>query len=376
MRVGWLAIAGIALSLPGVALAAPVNTTQLGRQLQEQLSTCMVEKFPSIPKFALDELQALSMQCMFEVVILTPEGKVRQDANDRMAALVKVSGIKIPKPVSRGQAQVALSRLPGSQVFTIRVQTANQGRPFLLDTGASTSLIEKDLAKQLRLRGTPIPDRLMTYMVVGEKCTNLNAAVYPLPELAVETASVKGLSGLGLPKRAIPGQLSGVLGMDFLSNYDVLLDPHIPQLTLLPPSAPTQQGIPLVGKLGVMTVQTRLNNQGPYTLALDTGADQVVLSERVAKRLGLNLKTAKPITVTGFCGSARGKQVQLDQVAIQSHQVKQLAAIVLDAGPLDLLGVDGIIGQNFLNRYRQHWRFGKRDQLGTPAGGSLELSRP
>jgi hypothetical protein len=46
---------------------------------------------------------------------------------------------------------------------------------------------------------------------------------------------------------------------------------------------------------------------------------------------------------------------------------------VLNNELLDLLGVDGIVWQNYLNQYQQHWRFGEPNSLGFPEAGSLTL---
>ncbi|NJK28513.1 MAG: hypothetical protein HC925_08780 [Coleofasciculaceae cyanobacterium SM2_3_26] len=50
-----------------------------------------------------------------------------------------------------------------------------------------------------------------------------------------------------------------------------------------------------------------------------------------------------------------------------------MEAVVISNELLDLIGVDGIVGQNFLNRYRQRWQFGARGPLGFPEVGNLEL---
>ncbi|MDX2096327.1 MAG: retropepsin-like aspartic protease [Leptolyngbyaceae cyanobacterium bins.59] len=359
--------------VPSLEVAFKPDRSKLGQALQDQLFRCVRKKVSTLSNFALEQMQGLSMECVFEVVVLDAKGKIRPDANERMMALVEVTGVVMPKPASQGQASVTLQPLAGSRVWTIGVNVANQNRPFLLDTGASSSIVDNQIAKQLGLKGTPIPDRLMSYMVVGEECSGLNANLYPLPKLMVESAQVRGLTGLGLARKSIPGNQSGVLGLDFLSNFDLVLNPQSRQLQLLPPSRPVANGVPLVGKLGIMTTQISINGKGPFNFALDSGADVMVLSERLSKRLTLDPKKMKLVQVRGFCGLENGKQTQLAQVRMQTHTATRLDAVVLKSEPLDLLGVDGIVGQNFLNQYRQHWRFGERDTMGYPARGSLEL---
>ncbi len=123
-----------------------------------------------------------------------------------------------------------------------------------------------------------------------------------------------------------------------------------------------------------MTAQVQINGQGPFTFLVDTGAELMVLSQDLAKRLSIDVTKAKETEVRGFCGTEKGKQIQLAQVSLQQHQAKNLDAVIIGKGVLDLLGVDGIVGQNFLNQYQQHWRFGKLNELSFPDEGTLILT--
>lgn len=362
---------------PGAAPSQQKPTSapdSLGQELLQEVAQCIAAAATSPEQASPAALQAASMQCLFKIVLLAPDGSIRPDASKRLTTLVTVSGVSLPQPTSQGQASVKLKPLAGSQVFTIPVLVAGQPKTFLLDTGASGSIIDSQIAAQLGIAGNPIPNELLAYMVVGDNCSNVNATINPLPVLAVNSAKVEGLNGLGLPQKSIPGKLSGVLGLDFLSGFDVILNPKTFALQLLPPSNSVKGAIPLVGKLGSMTAQIKINGQGPFTFLLDTGADVSVVSKRLAQRLSMNGPKLKEIEVEGFCGTEKGKQVKLAQVSLQQHQVSQLDAVILGSRVFDLLGIDGIIGQNFLNRYQQHWRFGKRDALGLPQEGSLVLT--
>lgn len=353
----------------------PSAPNNLGKEILQQLVQCISNSLtnPQQPP-SKEALEATSMKCVFNVVMLASDGSIRPDANERLSALFKTTGITMPKPTSQGQASVQLQPLPDSRVFTVPVTIAGQSRRFLFDTGASNSIVESQIAQQLGLSGTPIPKQLLEYMVVGDNCSEVKAMLHSLPALTVDAAKVEGISGMGLPKTAIIGNLSGVLGIDFLSGFDVVLNPKTLQLKLLPPSSPSADAIPLQGKLGVMTTQVQINGQGPFTFLLDTGADSMVVSERLAKQLSLDISKAEKVEVRGFCGTEPGKETKLSQVKLQQHQATNINAVILKPGVLDLLGVDGIVGQNFLNQYHQHWRFGELNELGFPEKGSLVLS--
>lgn len=356
-----------------IAQNAPIPGN-LGEQILGEVTQCVVATLGNLQQASRSSLEAASIQCVFKVVMLDPNGGIRPDANERIIALVKVTGVSLPKPVRQGQASVQLQPLENQLLFTVPVKIGAQFQTFLLDTGASNSIVDRQIAQELELEGTPIPNDLLAYMVVGDDCSDVNAQMHRLPQLVVDSATVEGITGMGLPKTAIPGEMAGVLGLDFLTGFDVIIDPQTLQLQLLPPSQPVAGAIPLLGRLGVMTAQVRINGQGPFTFLLDTGAELMVVSEDLARQLDLEVSSAEQIEVRGFCGTELAKRTTLLEVSLQQHQLTNLDAVILQKGVLELLGVEGIIGQNFLLRYRQHWRFSEPNELGFPETGSLVLS--
>ncbi len=390
------ALGGIILTLPSIAELTPNHHSQfvrryqrliseavsetptlspeeLGKQLVQELSQCMRTAIPSHEPASLTALQTASMQCTVRVIILTPDGKVRTDANERMNALLTVMQVTLPATVSQGEASVQLEQIPNSLVYTVPVVVGGKTQRFLLDTGASNSIVSEPIIQQLGLTGTPLPSDILAYFVVGNDCSNINATLQSLPEITVDAATVEGMNGMGLPKTAIPGDVGGVLGLDFLKGFDVLIDPKNATLNLLPRSNFVEGGVELQGKMGVMTTEVFVNGQGPYTFLLDTGADVMVLSNDLANTLSLNLDTAENIEVRGFCGQETGQKVRLSSVQLENYESKNLDGVVLNNELLDLLGVDGIVGQNYLNQYQQHWQFGEPNNLGFPEAGRLIL---
>lgn len=361
-----------------IDLPVQIERDKLGRSLFQSMLKCISGKVPQAYKQPPEAIQAASMHCFMTVVVLDPKGKVRTDAEERLNAVVKASGIKVDPPKSNGEASVPLQQLPGSSVFTLPVEIAGKPQTFLLDTGASASIIDTETAKQLGIEGTKFPNELMKYFVVGDDCSNVNASMHVLPTLSVDRATVAGLSGMGLSRTAIPGNLAGVLGMDFLSGFDLELDPKQKTLKLLPPSASKSSDrntvIPLAAKMGVMTAQVQVNERGPFTFALDTGADVMVVSQRMARKLGLDLDNAEAIDLQGFCGREKGKKSRFQSFEMGGQKIGQIDVVILNNDLLDLLGVEGIVGQSFLNRYQQYWEFGERGVLGFPTQGSLVLT--
>ena len=294
-------------------------------------------------------------------------------------AIVRLKNMELPRPTVSGQATLPLHLLPDGKVWTIDLKIGQQSGRFLIDTGAATSMVAPALARQLGLIGTAVPGDRVQYAVAGNGCANLKAILHHLPAIAAQSLRVENLMALELSSAIIPGDLSGVLGMDFLTNFDILFNPSNQQLQLLPPSSlsppSSSQAVPLKGKLGVMLAELEINGKGPFTFLLDTGAESTFISKQVAQKLAFTPPQMPEISVEGFCGLESAKVAVLDSAKLQNYQLTNLEAIVLDSSVLKVLNVDGILGQNFLNAFEQHWRFEQPASGKFPQRGSLVLHR-
>jgi predicted aspartyl protease len=295
-----------------------------------------------------------------------------------IAAIVQLKGLNVPPPKVKGSATLPLKVLDQAQVFTAVALFGKLPGRFLIDTGASTTMLSEELVKDLQSQGRAISADQLSSAVAGNECSSMNATLHQLPPMKLQSVEVKGLSGLKFEKTVIPEGLSGVMGMDVLSRFDLQLNPKALTLKLSSPTALPQQSsdlaVPLQGKLGVFIAKLTLNGQGPFTLLMDTGADSTFISEAVAQRLKLDAKNREPIQIQGFCGLEPAVRSRLTSIKLYQHEQKSLEAIVLSSSILKLLGVDGILGQNFFRHYQQHWRFTPALVRSSKASGSLMLS--
>lgn len=294
-------------------------------------------------------------------------------------AIVRLKNMELPRPTVSGQASLPLHLLPDGKVWTVDLKIGQQSGRFLIDTGAATSMVAPALTRQLGLIGTAVAGDRVQYAVAGNGCANLKASLHHLPAIATQSLRVEGLMALELSSAIIPGDLSGVLGMDFLTNFDILFNPSSQQLQLLPPtplSPPeSSQAIPLKGKLGVMLAELEINGKGPFTFLLDTGAESTFLSQQVAQKLVFAPHQLQDINVEGFCGLEPAKVALLDSAKLHNYQLTNLEAIILDSSVLKVLNIDGILGQNFLSAFEQHWHFEQPTSGNFPQQGSLVLHR-
>lgn len=291
-------------------------------------------------------------------------------------AIVQLQGLDVPLPRVKGTATVTLKALEKTQVYTVTVRVGNLPRQFLIDTGASTTLLSAGIVNDLKLPGRAVPKEKLSSAVAGNECASMSATLHELPPLTLQSLEIRGVNGLRFEKATVPDGLAGAMGMDILRQFDLKFNPQAKTLGFLSasvlPTASSAFAIPLQKKLGVFLAKLTLNGQGPFTFLLDTGADSTFISQAIAQQLAL--KNRQPMQVLGFCGLESAERSQLASTKLQQHEQKNIEAIILSSPILRLLGVDGILGQNFLSKYQQYWRFTPSTLNGAKADGSLLLS--
>lgn len=347
------------------AVSQESRPSHLGKQLQQQVQNC-VGRSPDVAQ-STQRYQT----CITQLILLDAKGNRRPDASQRLLALFEAMGITIAKRQRQGQTTLALQTIPKSNCFSLPVKLKGYTGQFLLDTGATHTVINTTLGKQLGLPLQDYPSHLTQGLAFGEG-KKAQVGIYPALTLSVQDASVQQIHPLGIPKQALLYNLSGILGLDFLSQFDLVINPSRRQMQLLPPT-PQKEGIPLSGKGGWLTVQVLINGQGPFTFALDTGATQTIVSPKLATHLSLS-HTAKPIQLQGLLGIETAQPTRLRWVQINQHRTNQLDALILASPLIERMQVDGLIGQDFLNQYRQYWQFGPQNALGMVEQGTLQLS--
>ncbi len=372
---GWLGLLYGLMPLVPSVLADEAPQQTLLQQVQQcvQQQSAYKKETPSNPAAAA--AQDITERCIFSVVMLNPNGSVRPDASDRMASLMRQTGTQIIHPKGLGQTTIPLQIQPGQSLFRIPVSIQKQQFSFLLDTGASNSVIDYRTARKLGLKGKPASADLLKYFVVGQQPNRQAPVVYTLPTLILGQTRVSQLIGIGLSTQGPPFKSDGILGLDFLSQFDLVIHPKKQSLSLLRPSAPVSSGLPLKGRLGVMTTSAiYIDGKGPYTFLLDTGAAVTTLSENLNQQLGLSFRQAKDVQVMGLGGRIIARWAKLDSLLLQNYRLANKDVLVASSPIFQTLGIDGVIGQDVLSQYEQHWRFGSPGPLGAPDNGSLELT--
>ena len=117
--------------------------------------------------------------------------------------------------------------------------------------------------------------------------------------------------------------------------------------------------------LNLLFANVMVNGKGPYEFAIDTGATQTVISEKLAQEAGLDLITSTVVFGIGGSGKVETKLYKMKELSIGDVEVKNTPVGTFN-DPLVAQLADGILGTSILSDFIITVNY--------PAG-QLELSR-
>ena len=214
--------------------------------------------------------------------------------------------------------------------------TVNSAGPFdfIFDTGASSTVIDFALARQLVI--SPI-ETSSVLTISGSK----TAPRYRLDTLTLGTKSAQNLTVLCAELReihSINSKLRGVLGQNFLSRFDYILNHRDQRIEFEEDGefANTLQGtrIPVERERGRVLIGTQPSSPLKQfsTLVMDSGASTVVVF-RVAQQvsdLKIDLDLNVGTTVSTMTGSKRVSTGKLRKLRIGDENFADLPVMVVE----------------------------------------------
>lgn len=124
----------------------------------------------------------------------------------------------------------------------------------------------------------------------------------------------------------------------------------------------------------ITAIVPALINGVPATMLLDTGASFTIVHPKLAQRAGIEIPLEARRVRTVVVG---GGQIRMPLARARSLSVQQAAVEAIDVAVYDALprleGVDGILGNNFLNHFTLTVDRQNRTLLLVPLGGSKPL---
>ena len=205
------------------------------------------------------------------------------------------------------------------------------GLNFLLDTGASPTILDPRIAGKLHLALAPARISVMGGSVAAERAIAPSLVLGP-----VETDNVPVLvENLSFLQKAVPFRVDGIIGLDVLGQSAFLIDYATHRIHFGPyPAMPDSLALHLVGGLAIVDAEL---NRLPAHLLLDTGASSLIIFARSAP---------EEVRTTRTIGEFARKEVQLRSIKLGEAELgPQPASVVSESGhPFDGLLNPAILG--------------------------------
>jgi predicted aspartyl protease len=230
---------------------------------------------------------------------------------------------------------------------------------FLLDSGATRSMLSQELASRLGIEQQSLDD---AFGAGGSRQLGFVA----IKSLRVGPAAQEGLTlGIADDLAAIGDALNvrvdGLIGFDFINNFRMTID-YRQQIIVFYSNlqnggnhVPSSDAVrfELTPKEPLMLVATYINDRGPFQFVVDTAAGKSVIAQDLIERIGIAVQDRK--AGMGFGGNFELARARLDSVRLSDIVVRSLPVIT---GPfLDAISssvgakVDGVIGNDFLRKF-------------------------
>ena len=180
------------------------------------------------------------------------------------------------RPATQGQAVQGTIRFDLYQGYLIVAHGSvgpYKNLNFLVDTGATSTVVDPRIAEKLHLQITPA-----SVVVLDGKVNGWEAVV---PEVGVGPVRKAGLrvlvEDLSFLQKALPFRLDAIIGLDVLAQSPFLID-YREQTIRFGPTPRLPVSLPLQSDGNLATVEVQINH-APVRLLLDTGASALVLFE-------------------------------------------------------------------------------------------------
>src|SRR3984893_4475532 len=263
--------------------------------------------------------------------------------------------------LSPSSARVSFRLAGDAQPLILLPVRVNDRGPFdfILDTGAGTSLLSSDLAKQLEVSVIGSKDGQSAGGKVSVSLAKLDSLAVGKRKLHDVDVGIVDLAQIG---NTIGAKIDGDLGYNFLKHFRVTIDYRDCEIRFDDPKrvesfgrgAKTELPIRLASpSKPLILVDVHANGRGPFQFAIDTGTSTTAIAPELAKQLGVS---SSPIGV----GTTAGAGVDVTAGTLKSFHVggakiDNMTVVVADFFTMlsNAIGVklDGIIGYNFLRNF-------------------------
>lgn len=204
-----------------------------------------------------------------------------------------------------------------------------KGLNFLLDTGATPSVLDPRVAGKLHLEVAEEEIAVLGGNVSGGRATVPNLELGPVRKQNLPVL----VEDLGFLRKALPVEIDGIVGLDVLGQDTFVID-YAAREIRFGAEKEMRDSIPLRMQGGLAYVDATVNHAAVHLL-LDTGAPSLILFEQAAAPVG-GSKIAGPQPSPKPIGGGDRKPVKVNSFALGEAEFGREAAFLVpnqrDAG--------------------------------------------
>ncbi len=221
---------------------------------------------------------------------------------------------------------------------------------FILDTGASISIVDERIAEKLKLKRQPAESFNFDRKLKWESATFPEVQFGP-----TRAANVVMLVGHLASYSEFAKNADAIIGMDLLKLSNVTIDFEAGKLIFHPT---TQKSHLAAEDPMAECLMVELQVQGrPIHLIVDTGLPDILLFEERLRKHVPGLRTAGSIKNATMGGRVQAKQATLPDVLFGKTN-RDVSVLFVPAPAANILpGIDGIVGVAALKARRVHFDF-------------------
>jgi predicted aspartyl protease len=244
-------------------------------------------------------------------------------------------------------------RLASGYLIEVEGRIGNQTHlKFILDTGASISIVGQRVAQKLKLDAQPAQSFNFDRNLHWERATLPDVQFGP-----IQATSVAVLVGDLSQYSEFAGSADAVIGMDLLRLNDFTLDYAAGRLLFdAGPAREYLAGGDPIAKCLILELEVQGH---PVHLIVDTGSPNVMMYEERLRKSVPGLRTTGSIQGASM-GRVRVKQAALPDVVLGTRK-GEIPVVFLPAPAENVLpAIDGVAGVAALHAHRVHFDFSRK----------------
>jgi len=209
---------------------------------------------------------------------------------------------------------------------------------FLLDTGASSTAIDRRVAERLGLHGQPA--KIINFdKTVALEWTEVQEMTFGPERIRNVRVMIEDLGYL----RSTGVHVDGVIGLDQLRRQSFLVDYARESVVLGPTAKEGMRGVPMRADAKSLRVEVELD-QRPVWMVADTGARGIVLYEDTVKDLLANYRVEGRTGVVGLGGPLENRTAIVSRLRLGGQDLDREVVLISAPGAKRLSGVSGYLG--------------------------------